>query len=56
LWNELRGKSATDQWRNLNHLEIAFGSWLPGSRQSDAALLAGSIDGEKKHGELEDKE
>ena len=56
LWNELRGKSAAYQWRNLNHLEIAFGSWVPGSRQRDAALLAGGIDGEKKHKESKNKE
>ena len=50
LGNKLRGKSAAGQRRNLDHFKVAaIGSGLPGSRQRDAALLAGSIDGEKKH-------
>ncbi len=53
LGNKLCRESAADQRRNLNHLEVALGSWFPGSRQSNAALLAGGIDSEKKHKESE---
>jgi hypothetical protein len=50
LWNEFRGKSTANQRRNLDNLDIvAIAGSLPRSRQRDAALLAGSIDGEKKH-------
>src|SRR5271166_3419334 len=52
LGNQLCGKCAAGQGRNLDHVEIAaIAGRFRGFDQRDAALLAGSIDGEKKHKE-----
>src|SRR5208282_1869134 len=50
LRNKLRRKSAADDRHRIDHFHVVpLCGALPCPRQRDAAMLAGSIDGEKKH-------
>src|ERR1039458_200173 len=47
--NTLGREGAAGQRHSLDHFYFAVSRPIPRSRQRDAAMLAGSIDGEKKH-------